>query len=530
MFPGWTMSELVVPSGLPVLGLLDFWRMMVAYLGAEREGGWRIPLGYVLLLALPCIVFKYLPMVDLPQHEAVVSMMLHLGDRRWAFDSYYQWEPTRTLYVLPYLLAALVSQLMPLHRAINCVVFCSVVAYPIGVLLYLRALSRPAWVALVTLPLLYNQSFFWGFVNFNLAVGLAFVTFAVMVGTWTKRKAWVVSLLGVGIALTHIYGLLLLGAYLCLWIFSSERDEAVRRLPALAPAAFALVVWTVLIANASGPSGIQWMPFGVRWVKFGESIAGGWHGHAESISLLLTVSVVLVFFRKSLPFARAGWNTLSVHQRIAWKLVALNLLLYFSMPELQVAALKATFRHAQLAAMAFPLALSIDFNGAGCQWGRLGLHVLGAFVIVNSWSNLRAFDAEARSFDVIVDHVPTGSRVAQLTYERRGKQTKVPAYLHFAAYLQAQKGGLLAVSFPARFWNVPIKPKAFPGFPPVPVDLEWRPRLFGKAQLSRYFDYLIVRAPNSPEQEPRWGSEPMYQLQLKSGPWWLFRKCEPVHE
>lgn len=218
----------MVASALPVFSLPHRWHMTVGRLWSRRDGGVQTLLVSALLLALPCVVFRYLPMVDLPQHEAVVSMMLHLRDPAWAFDSYYEWAPTRTLYLAPYLLAAALAQVMPLHRAINCIVFVSVIAYPVGVLLYLRALNRPAWVGLVALPVVYNQSFFWGFVNFNFAIGLAFITIALSVGYWTKRRALVVSLLTIVIALTHIYGLLLLTAYAALWFFSSDRREAAR--------------------------------------------------------------------------------------------------------------------------------------------------------------------------------------------------------------------------------------------------------------------------------------------------------------
>ena len=86
---GWTVSGLVVASGLPVLGFSDCWPTTAFCLRSRRDDGLRIPLAFALLLTLPCILFRYLPMVDLPQHQAVVSMILRLGDHDWAFDTPY---------------------------------------------------------------------------------------------------------------------------------------------------------------------------------------------------------------------------------------------------------------------------------------------------------------------------------------------------------------------------------------------------------------------------------------------------------
>jgi len=518
----------VVPSGLPVLGFTDCWPTTAFRFRSRRDDGLGIPLAFALLLTLPCILFRYLPMVDLPQHEAVVSMILHLGDHGWAFDSYYEWVPSRTLYLLPYLLAAALAHVIPLHRAINCIAFCSVIAYPIGVFLYLRALGRPAWVGLLSLPVVYNQSFFWGFVNFNFAVGLALVTIALTVGNWTRRRAMIVSLMAIVIAMTHIYGLLLLGAYVGFWLLSGERRQAAQRLPALIPVALGLSLWAILIRGAGGARGMVWPAFAHRWSQFADSIAGGWRGYSERAGLLFALVVAVVFFRNSIPFTVARWKSLKVHERIAWQLVAVNLLLYFSMPELRVAAMKASFRHAQLAAMALPLALATETTRGASHWARPVLYLLGAYIVVSSWLHLRRFDVEARSFDAIAAAVPHGSRLAQLTYERQGSVAKVPAYLHFAAYAQANKGGLLAVSFPARFWNIPIGSKTVAGVPHVPNDLEWKPALFGESQLSQYFDCVIIRSQRN--REPPLPEPFPYLLQLKSGPWRLLRKCEPIHD
>ena len=127
-------------------------------------------------------------MVDLPQHEAIVSIMLNLHNRNFNFDSYYNWAPARTLYIAPYVMGFALSHFMSVSCAMHIIVFCAVLSYLIGILLCLRALSRPAYLGLLAMPFVYNQSFYWGFVNFNLAIGLAFIALSLLIGNWSNPQ------------------------------------------------------------------------------------------------------------------------------------------------------------------------------------------------------------------------------------------------------------------------------------------------------------------------------------------------------
>ena len=93
--------------------------------------------------SLPCLTFRYLPMTDLPQHEAIVSIMRHMHDPSYGFERYYDWALDRTLYVFPYFLAVGLSFLLPVRMALHITVFLATLSYPLGVLLTLRALKKP---------------------------------------------------------------------------------------------------------------------------------------------------------------------------------------------------------------------------------------------------------------------------------------------------------------------------------------------------------------------------------------------------
>jgi len=58
-----------------------------------------LPPTAIVVLAAPCLFLAYLPMTDLPQHLAVMSILKNLGDPTFAFDAYYEAAPDRILYL-----------------------------------------------------------------------------------------------------------------------------------------------------------------------------------------------------------------------------------------------------------------------------------------------------------------------------------------------------------------------------------------------------------------------------------------------
>jgi len=115
--------------------------------------------------------------------------------------------------VFPYALAVGLSFILPVKVALHVTVMLAVVSFPLGMILCLRALRRPLWLGLLAVPLGYHRAFFWGFINFCLGMGLAFVILALLIGPWSRRSGWWVMALCVVSDATHVYGLLVVFAY-----------------------------------------------------------------------------------------------------------------------------------------------------------------------------------------------------------------------------------------------------------------------------------------------------------------------------
>lgn len=351
-------------------------------------------LGLCLISTLPCLAFEYLPMTDLPQHQAIVSIMRHMHDPAYGFEAYYEWALGRTLYVFPYFLALGLSFLIPLGWALRITVFVATLSYPLGVLLMLRALKKPLGLTLLALPLLYNRSFFWGFIHFNLGLGLAFIVLSELVGPWSRGKGWRVAGLSLLSATTHVYGLLLLSLYALAWLIVGERRKLLSRVAWLAPAAIALGVWGSLVAKAPRFGGVQWLPFRFRLREISNSILGGYRDRSEDFILAAWVLVMLALVWRSLPVTLGRWRRLGVHERVTYILIIANLAGYFLLPLATATAKFINFRHVLMAAMLLPLAVSACDYAKGRTLARVLPVGLAAVALANTGWHLWRFDRE----------------------------------------------------------------------------------------------------------------------------------------
>ena len=72
---------------------------------STKDWHWQdlLVLTLVLLTCLPALVFRYLPMADLPQHMAIAAVLANPTDTGLGYDEHYAVNYGSTLYLLPYL-------------------------------------------------------------------------------------------------------------------------------------------------------------------------------------------------------------------------------------------------------------------------------------------------------------------------------------------------------------------------------------------------------------------------------------------
>ncbi len=470
--------------------------------------------------ATVCMVFRYLPMIDLPQHYAMVSVFTHYQDPTYGFADRFVFDLAHRPYASVYLVAAGLAKVVPLGVAMRIVVAACTVLPIVGLRALLAATHRPRHLALLAVPFAFGSLWYWGFLNFLAGTGLLLVALSLVVRLareHTRRTAVGLALLSMLILVTHVHGMFMLIALapVLAWGFRREAPAwraVVRSVLPIVPAAvgtlaFVIVTWS----QATGSWARLDLSLLERIRAFPDFLAAGlpppWPAVACAV-LALAVALSLVLRDRDT-------GTSPRRARIALAIAfGGQLILYFVLPLNTPTATYVSARHALLIVLfGLPLLPPI-------RHGAYRIVLASGFAAVGltlAFVDVGRFDSEARSFDPILEAMKPNRRVAPLIFDKGSPYVhpRVFPYLHFAAYYQAARGGDLARTF-AVVWNVPVRYREDYVRHQVPEDAEWDPRLFSPTRDLPYFDYLIIRGP---EFTPRTDSGLV--VVARSGPWTL---------
>lgn len=472
-----------------------------------------------------CLAFRYLPMVDVPQHHAMVSIMLHHGDPAWGFAQRYTFDFLGRPYATVYWLGAALGAVLPLGAAMRIVIAACTVAPLAGAQLLLAATRRSRVWLLPVVPFAFGSLWHWGFLNFLLGTGMFLGGLALVVRLAerpSRRGSVGLGALALLLLFTHFHGLamLLVSSPPIVWAFAGERGRApwVRAIAPLVPAGVAAAAFVALTwAQAEG----NWMRanpgVGERMDRFVEFLAWGLPDGAATIAL--GALAVLVAAAVALGGAWPRPTKVLVALGVTF---AAQLFLYFTLPLNTNTATYVSARHALLVVLLLLPLLPVVAGRAQLVL-RAGAALVAAFGLVTAGRQLACFDREARDFDPVVAAMAPDKRVATLAFARASAccgEGSFP-YLHFGAYYQAAKGGELSRSF-AVVWNVPVRYRADYARYPYREELEWAPKRFSPED-ARHFDYVIVRGgPVAPP--PQLGLREV----TRSGAWALYESTTAI--
>ena len=482
---------------------------------------WQLTLAAALLICLPVLVFDYLPCTDLPQHLSVASILRGLDDPATGFARYYTVDLGRTMYLLPYGLTLALGAVLPLELAQACVIFLSLVLYPVALMALLRALGKPRALSLLGLPLVYNSAFFWGFINFNLSVGLAIWGMALLLD---PRRGWRgdigLGLLGGLVVFTHLYGLLLLLGFALLLLVGRHGRSLIRQLVPLAPALVGVIFWP-WPGQVNPEQVASWKGVAARLLVLPREVFGAYQDRSEILFMALLLGGFLVLGWRAIPLSLQRWRACPWPERAVWLLLLINLLLYQVMPLHTATAKFVHFRHGLIAAMLLPALLPTKVFLRRPNMARAVLVGVAAASLLGAWWHLHRFNAEAREFDQVLRELPRRPRLLSLIFDPRGQVMATAPYLHFAGHVQARKGGLISTTF-ARFWNIPVRHRPGLGAPETPDSFEWQPLTYRYHQFGYYYPWVLARLKPG-ARLPDLGLFPYVEV-MREGSWRLYRK------
>lgn len=478
------------------------------------------PFGLALLLCIaaalvPLWSVKYLPLTDLPQHVAQISIWKNLHDPAFGFDTTFElnWF---TPYLLGYSLARLFAEFTSALTAVKLVITLAVVAMPLSMYALMRQAGRSPWWSLLGLPLAFSYSFYWGFVNYVLATPVVIAAVALALAyarAPTLRR---------GVALGVVASLVFFAHGLAFAFFmaisgpmiaaaSPSLGQAVRRCVPLGVAGLLAVAWGARASAEADPTAAA------VWA-LGFSRLPGLLGGLLSTTTVDTAAVGAVLLMLGL-IALGG--TPLARPRYLWIPFAVAASMYLLFPERLLAT---SILYQRFGVFVVPFALV-----ALQERPRLRPTLLhGALVACtlvwmgNLTLRFQAFDDEMRGFDAALAEMPPRQRVRALVFDHHSEF--VPGalpFVHAAAYYQAEKGGTLNRSFATS--RVALA-RCLPGMcPELSRGAEWFAGDFRWANEAGMFDLFLVRAAD--DHGPALFGEAQGRVALvgEAGGWWLYR-------
>ena len=264
----------------------------------------HLPEQFAWIFALICGVAplwasQALPLVDLPQHLHLISVLHRLDDVSTLFPEVFARRPELTPYLGYYYAVSFLNWLMPLELANRLFLSLYVAGLPLSLAFLLKSLKRPTWPALLALPFAYGDSFAWGFINYCASLPLALLTcgfFVRAIEDAPRRRAWAGALAAslVAVLLFHVQAFAWLGVALPFLLLTTPAPEGKHwkhRVPSLLgvmPGVIMFVLWVGLRVGQP-----QEIAPGQPWRSWGPMLSQenlGWKSFEQNVGEFVSIA------------------------------------------------------------------------------------------------------------------------------------------------------------------------------------------------------------------------------------------------
>ena len=474
------------------------------------------PLCFALCLAatlLPLWIGRHLPAVDWPQHLFLIHLLDALDDPGFAFREFFVEEPGFT-YLVFYYSVHFIARIFPLEIAFKIFLSLLLTGIPLSLLFLLRALKRSRWLCLLSFPMLFTYSFYWGLFSFMATIPWTFLAigcFVHVLGDEFRTKRWALYCAGAALSLTllqlthaaaMVFPALALPAMLLLT--PSDRPRRVAAVLSVVPGVALFFIWLVAgQARPPEPGSGPWQavgslfesrtylfdPLAARLSRLPSHLAGGFWSYADRPALFVWLGVIALVIALSIFRPQKPDLPLAPRLRPA-ALFLLAFACYLFLPmDVKGYMYQIYPRYSQLAALLLIAALPFPF-GKAYRIYAVAATALGLYFGINLAVQFHRFDVEAREFDAAISLIPENSRIMHLVVDPRSRVSAHAVYLHYAALAAARTNGVPSFSL-ARHDPFPVHYRQGAHVPSP--RWEWRPQQFDWKSEASWFDVYLVR-------------------------------------
>lgn len=478
---------------------------------------------FCLLSVAPIWVGHYLPMTDLPQHVAQLSIW-----QRWDDPSFGYQEIYRSNSLLAHRLVATVvlglAHLLPLMVAVKVLVSAAVLGLPLVCLLWLRELDGDPWWVFSVFPAAYGFSFYLGFLHFVVGIPVALLVLLAAY-RFSQRPslrlglALVAGLYGLFFSHVILLGLTGLVAGGMMLVGAHNRRARWAGLGCLASVLPLIVTWLVLTRlgeQSSTPVETIWEFSLERLLVSPRFVVGEFEGMGH-----WWVGLVLM----ACPWL-AGGRPSRRPQR--WLLFSVAAGLFALAPS---TFMGTGFLYHRFAVFFVPgLLLAFERGARASALRRGAVPTVAALSLLALTPRFMSFNEEAKDFDQVLAAMEPQRKVLSLVYDSSSESFSSLPFLHFGAWYQVEKGGVVDFSF-AEFFANPFRYRPEHD-PPLPESFEWAPIQFDwhRHGGDRYDYYLMRIDPARPPPSPFRGATDRIEPLASAGRWLLFERTDSVLE
>jgi hypothetical protein len=461
-------------------------------------------------VALPLWVGEYMPMVDIPQHAAQLSIGQHWNDPAFNYPELYQVN-NLVNHVAAYTLVRGLAAIVPLSVAIKLALTVFVWALPAAGLFLLRVTGGSRWWSIALFPVAYGFSTYWGFLNYVLAVPLGLI----LIGQSARyamrpsnRSALALFVLTVFLFVSHVLVLVFaaLAASAIVLVRGGPWRWRLRGLAALAGVLPLLIAWWAAVQRATPPSetGTKTeLAFGLDRLYDLLSYQVGIEPTVPN-ALMGALLLLSPFILGARP-AREWWR---------WIPFAMSIFAVLLVP---LHALGVAFLYGRFATFVLPgLLFGLDPAPSPVRRGSALVSVLVALQLSAVARTFYSFDRESAGLGNVLARLQPHKRVLYFDTAHQSPASFDWAYLHFGCWYQVERGGAVDFSF-AKFFPNRYRYKA-ERRPKLPDNIEWQPFSFRWAMHGgEMYDYILVKGPVPRAWFPP-GTVDLVVLAV-SGPW-----------
>jgi hypothetical protein len=479
----------------------------------------RLFLFVVVLSIVPLWIGPYLPLVDLPQHAAQVTALRQLwsGDPIAGALFHVNWF---TPYLLGYLLLYVLTLVMPMAVATKLVVSLAVALIPWLTGRLLKAVGGDEGWKWLAIPCSFSFAFYWGFLTFLITapLGLLFLVQTVrFVAAPSLARSAGIALFSVLLFFCHVivlgFASLIALAYVVGAHYRDLKTLVLRALPYTAPAPI-IGLW--LASTYRAETGVQSDPimFGPLLYRLTQLLAqpAGREDFFSAVPMIVLVTGAVLLLP---PLTGATFN----RDPKRWLPLVLGALAFLLSPHY---VLSTAYFYQRLGVFLVPLWLMAwDAPQArrGADWLVMAIVVLW---VVTSSGRFVAFARETESFSDVLAAMEPGRRTAAMVVDNSSPRFTLPVYLHFPAWYQAERGGVVDFNF-AEFYSQMVRYRADAG-PRISEIVAWYPAEFQwDVNGGDRYDYFLIKASVDVADAVFKDRRSSVELVTQSGWWWLYR-------